>query len=124
MKDLNQKMSIQKLREVRQRLMIALQIHRLTNVFVNRDDLIYFIKAYDKLRYTLKYEKTKAPESYSDLLIKYMALVIMQEGKSHLRVKLEGLPFFVEEKDLKLLKEFEEKSLEFIRKTPDAQIRI
>lgn len=102
-------------------LKIALGLSRLTNVFVNRNDLEQFIANYEKLRRTLRQLKVKTKEP--DLLIKYIALTLLLEGKSNIRETLQNLPFFIKEDELEALKEYEKKALMFLQKTSDAVMR-
>ena len=103
-------------------LKIALGLSRLTNVFVNRNDLEQFIANYEKLRRTLRQLKVKTKEP--DLLIKYIALILLLEGKSNIRENPKGLPFFIKEEELEDLKTYEQKALEFLKKTPDSVLRL
>ena len=105
-----------------QNIKIALKRNRLTNVFVNRNDLEQLIAHYENFRRLIRQLTVKTKEP--DLLIKYIALILLFEGKSNIRENPKGLPFFIKEEELEDLKTYEQKALEFLKKTPDSVLRL
>lgn len=105
-----------------QNIKISLKRNRLTNVFVNRNDLEQLIAHYENFRRLIRQLTVKTKEP--DLLIKYIALILLFEGKSNIRENPKGLPFFIKEEELEDLKTYERKALEFLKKTPDSVLRL
>lgn len=105
-----------------QNIKIALKRNRLTNVFVNRNDLEQLIAHYENFRRLIRQLTVKTKEP--DLLIKYIALILLFEGRSNIRENPKGLPFFIKEEELEDLKIYEQKALEFLKKTPDSVLRL